>query len=63
MATVITVPDNALVLEIAIQAKADHLYLISSGKRSVLSPLVPPGWKVLIDPASKRTAEALTAAA
>ena len=52
MATVITVPDNALVLEIAIQAKARHLFLISNGNRSVLSPVVPSGWTVLIDPLS-----------
>ena len=62
MATVITVPDNALVLEIAIQAKARHLFLISNGNRSVLSPVVPSGWTVLIDPASKRTSDALSVA-
>lgn len=61
MATQIIVPDNALVMDIAIQARASHLYLISNGNRSVLSPIVPAGWKILIDPSSKRAAMTLDA--
>lgn len=40
----VIIPDTATVLEAARQARASNLHLISDGKRTVLSPIVPPGW-------------------
>ncbi|MDR5170705.1 hypothetical protein IHQ56_02630 [Methylobacillus flagellatus] len=65
-ATIISyVPDDAEVRDIAIQAKASHLYLIQhkDGGRAVLSPIVPAGFRVLMDPDSERIAKALEVAA
>ena len=45
MNNVITlVPDNALLFDIAQQAAAQHLNLISNGSRFALSPSIPTGW-------------------
>lgn len=45
MDNVITmVPDNALLWEIAQQACAAHVHLISNGERFALSPTIPAGW-------------------
>ena len=45
MANVITlVPDDAALWDIAQQACAEHLHLISNGSRFALSPIVPAGW-------------------
>ena len=38
------VPDEATLLEVATQASAEHLHIISNGKRTALSPVVPEGW-------------------
>lgn len=40
----ILVPDDALLFDVAQQACAEHLHLISNGKRFALSPVVPAGW-------------------
>lgn len=45
MSNVITlVPDDATLWDIAQQACAEHLHLISNGNRFALSPIVPAGW-------------------
>lgn len=47
------VPDDALVHTVAAEAAAAGLHLICNGRRSVISPIVPPGWfkiAVQIDP-------------
>lgn len=38
------VPDEALLLDVAAQASAQHLHIISNGKRTALSPIIPEGW-------------------
>lgn len=38
------IPDEAELLEVARQAHAQHLHLITNGRRSALSPVIPPGW-------------------
>lgn len=38
------VPDNALLFDVARQAIAEHLTLISNGERFALAPVVPDGW-------------------
>ncbi|MEO6146546.1 MAG: hypothetical protein ABIT70_05735 [Sulfuriferula sp.] len=38
---------NAEVFEIARQANAQHLHIITDGERTVLSPIVLPGWHKL----------------
>lgn len=40
------IPDEAELLQIAQLAQAQHLYLITNGKRSVLSPTILPGWRL-----------------
>ena len=50
----ITIPDEATVLEIAKQAVAKHLHVITNGQRSVLSPIVPPGWKIQLSCESRK---------
>lgn len=42
--TTIHVPAESELLEIAAQANAAHLHLITNGKDTVLSPMVPAGW-------------------
>lgn len=45
MTNVITlVPDDALLFDIAQQAAAQHLTLISNGSRFALSSTIPAGW-------------------
>lgn len=45
MNNVITlVPDDALLFDIAQQARAEHLHLISNGSRFALSLSIPTGW-------------------
>ena len=41
------IPSDALLLEIAQNATARHLKLITNGTRSVLCSIVPVGWKVM----------------
>lgn len=47
MISAVIIPDDATVLEIARQASASGLHIISNGQRTVLSPVVPPGWDKL----------------
>lgn len=42
------VPDEATLLDVAEQASAEHLHIISNGKRTALSPVVPDGWHRLV---------------
>jgi len=42
-----SIPDEALLLEIAKSANARHLKLITNGTRCVLCSIVPPGWKLM----------------
>lgn len=42
------VPDEATLLDVAEQAGAEHLHIISNGERTVLSSTIPPGWHRLI---------------
>lgn len=44
MICAVIIPDTATVMDAARQAKASNLHLICDGKRTVLSPIVPPGW-------------------
>jgi len=45
--TVIRHPHEAELLDVARQAVASHLHLITNGRDSVLSPWIPPGWHKL----------------
>lgn len=38
------IPDDALLFDIAQQACAQHLHLISNGERFALSSTIPAGW-------------------
>ena len=42
------VPDEATLLDVAEQACAEHLHIISNGKRVALAPVVPDGWHRLV---------------
>lgn len=42
------IPDEATLLDVAEQASAEHLHIISNGERTVLSSTIPPGWHRLI---------------
>ena len=42
------VPDEATLLDVAEQASTEHLHIISNGKRTALSPVVPDGWHRLV---------------
>ncbi len=44
MTPTIIVPDTALLIDVAQQAHAQHLHLITDGTRVVLSPQILPGW-------------------
>lgn len=44
MIAAVIIPDTTTVLEAARQARASSLHLITNGERTVLSPIVPPGW-------------------
>lgn len=41
------IPSDTDVMEAARLAAAAHLHLITDGRRTVLSPVVPPGWHKL----------------
>jgi hypothetical protein len=41
------IPSTAQVFDIARQANAQHLHIITDGDRTVLSRIVPPGWHKL----------------
>ena len=41
------VPSDTEVIAAARLAAAAHLHLITDGKKTVLSPVVPPGWHKL----------------
>lgn len=43
-----TVPDEATLFEVAQQACAQHLKLLTNGKHTVLSPINIPGYRPLI---------------
>jgi hypothetical protein len=58
------IPSDTDVLEAARLAAAAHLHLITDGRRTVLSPWVPPGWHklaVTVKEASHGAAAAPTA--
>lgn len=38
------IPDTTTVIEASQLAAAAHLHLITNGKRTVLSPVIPKGW-------------------
>lgn len=59
----IIVPDEAEILDIAQMAQAGHLHLVSDGKQSLLSPIVPKGWKLLMDYRSPKAQQLAKAAA
>jgi len=59
----ITIPDEATVLEIAKQAVAKHLHVITNGQRSVLSPIVPPGWTIQLSCESRKAKQLAEVAA
>jgi hypothetical protein len=40
----IIIPDEALLCDVAKQATAQHLHIISNGQRTALSPIIPDGW-------------------
>lgn len=42
------IPDEALLCDVAEQATARHLHIISNGRRTVLSPVIPTGWHRLV---------------
>ena len=42
-----TIPDTAFLLDVANRANAQHLKLITNGKRCVLCSIIPPGWKLM----------------
>ncbi len=42
--TAIRVPEEAELLEVATEAAARGMYLVTDGRRTVLSPIVMPGW-------------------
>lgn len=41
----ISIPEDATLYEIALQAEASHLHLISDGTRTALSPVIPAGFR------------------
>lgn len=45
--TVIRHPTEAELYDVAAQARASHLNLITDGKDVVISPTIPPGWHKL----------------
>ena len=47
MIAAVIVPDSATLAEVARQAAAAHLHIITNGTRSVLSPIGPAGWAKL----------------
>ena len=57
------VPDDADVFAAAEEATAAGLHLICNGRRSCISPIVPPGWfkiAVRIKPATTTTSQEAT---
>lgn len=45
--TEIHIPDHTELLEAARRAEASHLHLITDGRTTLLSPIVPLGWHKL----------------
>lgn len=39
------IPDDALLYDVAQQAIAQHLHLVTNGQRFALTPVVPAGWQ------------------
>lgn len=39
------IPDDALLFDVAQQAIAQHLNLVTNGQRFALAPVVPAGWE------------------
>ena len=53
----IIIPSDAQVIAAANQANAQHLHLITDGERTLLSPIVMPGWhKLAVKIKQERTA-------
>ena len=44
----IIIPADTQVIAAAQQANAQHLHLLTDGKRTVLSPVLLPGWHKLV---------------
>lgn len=44
MVAAVIIPSDTEVVEAARLAAAAHLHLITDGRRTCLSPIVPPGW-------------------
>lgn len=44
MIAALILPDTTTMLECAQAARANHMHLITDGRRVVVSPVVPPGW-------------------
>lgn len=42
------IPDDALLFDVAASAAGQHLFVITNGLRTVLSPTVPKGWTKLV---------------
>ncbi len=43
----ILISDDAMLFDVAQQAIASHLHLITNGQRYALSPVVPHGWEAM----------------
>lgn len=41
----ILIPDDALLFDVARQAQAQRLHLVTNGDRFALTPIVPTGWE------------------
>lgn len=54
MIAAVIVPDSATLAEVARQAAAAHLHIITNGTRAVLSPIVPAGWAKVGNTAARR---------
>ena len=54
MIAAVIVPDSATLAEVARQAAAAHLHIITNGQRTVLSPTVPAGWAKVGNTAARR---------
>lgn len=44
MIAAVLIPDDALLYDVAQQAIAQHLHLVTNGQRFALAPVVPAGW-------------------
>ena len=45
--TIVRPPREAELIEVANQAAAAHLHLITDGRETILSPIILPGWHKL----------------